>query len=38
VRQIVKRIYEVIRREELPEVRRDEEQCADCDYRPYCRA
>jgi len=38
VKQIVKRIYEVIRGEELPEVKKDEEQCADCGYRPYCKA
>jgi CRISPR-associated exonuclease Cas4 len=37
VKQFVDRIYEVIRREELPEVRKSEEQCRDCGYRMYCK-
>ena len=37
VKQFINHIYEIIRREELPEVRQSEEQCRDCGYRVYCR-
>jgi CRISPR-associated exonuclease Cas4 len=38
VKEFVDRIYEVIRSEEVPEVRQDEKQCRDCGYRMYCKA
>jgi len=38
VKEFVDRIYEVIRSEEVPEVRQDEKRCRDCGYKMYCKA